>query len=89
MRRRLLSEIDARAESLGINRSQYFAALARNDIASGGNIVLHNSDSPANPTAQRTNGAETSGPIKLPAKLGRAAKSEVLALKERLQNRDK
>jgi len=36
----LLSDLDARAESLGLNRSQYLAQLARNDLAQGGTLIL-------------------------------------------------
>lgn len=33
-------EIDSRAASLGLNRSQYLVALARKDIASGGDLTI-------------------------------------------------
>lgn len=36
----LLAQIDARAAALGLNRSQHLAQLARNDVASGGDLVL-------------------------------------------------
>lgn len=42
----LLAQIDARAASLGLNRSQYLAQLARNDVASGGDLVLRDTPPP-------------------------------------------
>jgi len=36
----LLAAVDARAELLGLNRSQYFVALARNDLQTRGGLVL-------------------------------------------------
>lgn len=42
----LLEKLDARAESLGLNRSQYLAQLARADLVSGGALTLH-ADIPA------------------------------------------
>lgn len=36
----LLDAIDSRASNLGLNRSQYLAMLARNDIARGGELTI-------------------------------------------------
>lgn len=41
MTRELMREIDSRAKSLGLNRSQYFAALALNDLKDKGPMTLH------------------------------------------------
>lgn len=40
MSKDLLLQIDERATSLGLNRSQYFAHLARKDLAAGGDLVI-------------------------------------------------
>jgi len=40
MKRSLLSQVDSRARALGLNRSQYLAQLARQDIAAKGALVL-------------------------------------------------
>lgn len=40
MTREMVAEIDARAKSLGLNRSQYLVLLARNDLVEGGEMVL-------------------------------------------------
>jgi hypothetical protein len=40
MEKDLRDDIDARAAALGLNRSQYLAVLARNDIDTGGHLVL-------------------------------------------------
>lgn len=40
MAKSLLSQIDARAAKLGLTRSQYFAHLARNDLAEGGGLMI-------------------------------------------------
>lgn len=40
MEERLRDEIDARSESLGLNRSQYLAILARRDLATGGGMTI-------------------------------------------------
>lgn len=47
MEEALRDDIDARAESLGLNRSQYLATLARNDIATGGDLLLREPSTPA------------------------------------------
>lgn len=36
----LLSDIDERAKSLGLNRSQYLAQLAKQDLAMGGDFKI-------------------------------------------------
>lgn len=41
----LLAKIDARAAGLGLSRSQYLANLARNDVATGGDLLLKESSS--------------------------------------------
>ena len=46
MSRDLLAQIDERAKSLGLNRSQYFALLARGDVAKRGEMVLCESTPP-------------------------------------------
>lgn len=40
MTRELLEQVDVRAESLGLNRSQYLSRLAKNDLLDGGDLVL-------------------------------------------------
>jgi hypothetical protein len=47
----LLREIDARADRLGIPRSQYLALIARRDILIGGSLTLADADS-AHPPKQ-------------------------------------
>ena len=47
----LLRQIDARAERLGIPRSQYLALIARRDILIGGSLTLSDAD-PAHPPKQ-------------------------------------
>lgn len=50
-----LARIDARAASLGLNRSQYLVQLARKDVSAGGDLVLRDApplgpmDSPQTP----------------------------------------
>jgi len=39
----LLGKIDARAEALGLSRSQYLANLARTDVVRGGDMILKES----------------------------------------------
>jgi hypothetical protein len=40
MSKTLLEQLDARAEALGLNRSQYLVHLARQDLASKGALIL-------------------------------------------------
>lgn len=42
----LRAQIDDRAKSLGLNRSKYLALLARNDIASGGDMTVREQSTP-------------------------------------------
>lgn len=44
----LLGDIDKRAESLGLNRSQYLAQLARRDVAEKGHMILTDTSNPVN-----------------------------------------
>lgn len=46
MKRSLLTQVDARAAALGLNRSQYLAQLARQDIAAKGVLVLKEEQAP-------------------------------------------
>lgn len=48
----LLKDIDARAQSLGLNRSQYLSQLARSDLMSGGDLILRDTFSPTLDTPQ-------------------------------------
>jgi hypothetical protein len=40
MAKSLLEQIDARAKKLGLTRSQYFTHLARNDLQTGGSLII-------------------------------------------------
>lgn len=42
----LLRDIDTRAESLGLNRSQYLAQLARADLLAKGAMLIHETNAP-------------------------------------------
>ena len=52
MSRELLSQIDARAARLGLNRSTYLASLVRNDLVEKGALVLQEKPAPANSTVE-------------------------------------
>ena len=51
MAKSLLEDIDKRATKLGLTRSQYFAQLARNDIAAGGAFVVRETSPSSSDTA--------------------------------------
>lgn len=51
MSRQLLADLDARASLLGLTRSQYLAQLARNDIATGGGMVIRELPKSSSPAA--------------------------------------
>jgi hypothetical protein len=59
MTRDLLELVDTRAKALGLNRSQYLAQLARQDIAAKGAIILQEVSAPKSnpPAAPRAAGA--------------------------------
>ena len=48
----LLARIDVRATALGLSRSQYLAQLARNDVATGGDLVLKDAPNSSTPLQQ-------------------------------------
>lgn len=50
----LLERVDTRAAALGLNRSQYLAQLARNDLLERGELVLREANStPAEEAGQK------------------------------------
>jgi hypothetical protein len=56
---KLLLDIDARADALNINRSQYLAALARNDLSARGILTLQETTEPAPAPPAKPTGATT------------------------------
>lgn len=83
MSQKLLEDIDSRAAALGLNRSQYLSQLARADIASGGSLTLHETNSTAS-AAELTVAAAARG-----AKTGRPAPDRPTSYRARPRSKKK
>jgi metal-responsive CopG/Arc/MetJ family transcriptional regulator len=72
---KLLIEIDARAKALGLNRSQYFAHVARQELSDGGDFVIRET-----PPAYGAKISSSQTP-------GEAASAEVVKIQSKIKSR--